>query len=715
MDKKARLMAAGTLILILIIILIGPMDIFTHGYFCDEVDYTQISEEDFLEQIDLGKTDFEMQFSPENSHFKGFEIFLSDIPAENTGFIELTVIDGNGKALDTIETELKDIKEKTWYKLFTSANLQKGKVYTLKFSVTGSPAGPSLVAVDSDYLPDETVSGNILVGYAYGESTFTFQEKVLIIFFMIAVWGYGCGGCLKADYRKYVKIAAAGLFMTAILSWNYMYNSMDNQNVYFEGFQADSETLVTGMIYADQKGIGFSDSSENGFGMGRYYDVKGRLVSYDLEFLTNEYWRNGYSRSEPAVAISANLYTKEIAKEGNYIEFENGEIFQITKAEDTGGSWIFISLDSARILTEAKYGSLENVSFYNLDKEKLPPGLLTAYTSQYGLQGKVFKRLARYMPVNEVIANLNLLCSIGTAVVFVLIVMLLACKYNRTLAGCFFVTFWLSPWIVNFARNFYWVEFTWFIPMAAGLFCAWKIHSSKCRMISYIIAFIAITGKCLCGYEYISVIMMGLISFPLVDFAAAVLRKDKDRSLLLARTIFILGIAALLGFAAALCLHAPMRGNGDLLEGLKTIFREDVLRRTQGADINEYNVAVHREAFNASVWEVYCKYFHFPTEVLAGITGNWFPLICIVPLCIFGYEYKEKKLNTELLSMYIVFFVTSVSWFCLAKAHSYIHTHMSYVLWYFGFIQTCFYIILHKLAGLFKKASPDAKEKIKVQ
>ena len=42
-------------------------------------------------------------------------------------------------------------------------------------------------------------------------------------------------------------------------------------------------------------------------------------------------------------------------------------------------------------------------------------------------------------------------------------------------------------------------------------------------------------------------------------------------------------------------------------------------------------------------------------------------------------------------------FLTSVSWFVLGKAHSYIHTHMNFAMWYFGFVQLLFYIPLHML------------------
>lgn len=239
--------------------------------------------------------------------------------------------------------------------------------------------------------------------------------------------------------------------------------------------------------------------------------------------------------------------------------------------------------------------------------------------------------------------------------------------------------------------------------MAVGIFCAWKISNRKCRIASYVMAYIAITAKCLCGYEYISVIMMGLIAFLLADLVKAVADKDKNKIKLEVRTILIIGIVAVCGFATAICMHAPLRENGDLIAGIKSIFEHDVLKRTVGGNLNEFSTSLW-DSFNASVWTVFCQYFHFSTEVITGIGGNLFPILCVIPLCIFGAEARNKHLNVELFVMYIIFFLTAESWFILAKSHSYIHTHMNYVLWYFGFIQICFYIIVNKIVQAFKSA-----------
>ena len=386
------------------------------------------------------------------------------------------------------------------------------------------------------------------------------------------------------------------------------------------------------------------------------------------------------------------ITSPQIAMVGNSVQFANGSMFQIINVSDDGDC-ISIDLNAERMLTESKYGELTEVIFYDQNMVQLPNGILTAYPSQYGLQGKIFKHLARHMEYEGAAENLKLICSMAAAVVFVLIVFLLSKRYNRVLGGVFFVTFLLSPWIVNFASNLYWVEFTWFLPMVIGLFCAWKVDNKYCRIFSYVAAFVAVTVKCLCGYEYITSVMMGLILFLLSDFVMACIKGDRKQQFLLFRTIFILGILALAGFITAICIHAPLRGNGSIAKGIKSIFIDDVLRRTTGADLNHYTED-YVVALGASVWETVCKYFHFNTQIITGIDGNLFPLLCIIPVLIFIIGLRRKSLDFEFVALYIVTFLTSVSWFVLAKSHSYVHTHINFVLWYMGYVQVCLYVIV---------------------
>ena len=687
----------------LLALYLGPMDGFRHGHFYEEYDISLIAEEDKYDQISLENA-FEMEFSPKKEYLNGFSLYFSEQPEDNEGTLAIFIYDSNGKKVSSTEVDLRKPNANQWYKVDIDNYLKKGETYKLQFSPQACKQYPSFQRVNEDYLPDETISGNIILAYAYAMPTFSLQERIMIVALLIALCLF-LAGLLTGKKQSVLNCFAAGTVLVIILSWNYMHNSMDNANLKYTGFQEDSEVLVANVIIAEQAGEYFRNSGEKGYGLGIYYDLKGEVWKYDRAYTTDDNWIEGYSRTEPSIIVKSGSYAREVAVEGNTVKFSNGEEYRITGIDDSEGN-IIIHLDHAGSMNPLKYGSLDNITFYDSDHNALHRGRLTAYKSQYGLQGKVFRHLARHMEPENTKNNLYLLCCIALSIVFVLITAIIARKYNKIFAGCFYVTFWLSPWIVCFARNLYWVEFTWFIPMLIGIFCSWKIDDKKCRWGSYIAGFLAICLKCLCGYEFISTVMMGLIAILLVDAAEAAIKTDRKKFILLLRTIFILGVMALAGFALALLIHANIKGGGNILYGIKRIIVEDVLRRTNGADFNDFD-SKYWSSFNASVWETFSRYFKFDTEVITGITGNLFPLLCIIPLCIFGIDQKKGRLNPRLPIMYIVFFLTSVSWFCLAKGHSFIHTHVNFVLWYFGFVQLCLYVIADKVAEVFKKTDME--------
>lgn len=599
--KKVRIVII-TIIAVVMIIIIGPMDMFAHGYYCDMTEYDLQIEDNGIQYKKLSKEGEEIQFTPLKKHFAGCLVKLKEIPSE--GIIRVRICNMSDIEIAHTEIEVKEFVEEEWYRTYLDADLKEGETYKLYISTYKTDVNPKLLVADETTRPKEITKGEGLVGFAYEKSTFSVQERVLISVLIIAMWFLLSSFFYeKKIIRNSFTRVAMFIILILLLTQNYMYNSLDNENdELFRTFQNDSESLVVSVIDAEHNGHWFFKESDLGYGLGNY--------------------------------------------------------------------------------------NSEN-------------SILSAYKSQYGLQGKVFRHLARFMEYETAISNLQLLCSMAMAIVVVVLVWLLHKKYDNILAGSFFVTFLLSPWIVNFARNLYWVEFTWFLPMIVGIFCAWKIESRICRGISYCLAFITILIKCLCGYEFISTIMLGLIAFLLVDIVQAILKKNRKKLLLLVRTTMIIGCIAVMGFVVAICIHADVRGGGDVLSGIKIIFEKDVLRRTSGGDLNKFD-EVYWRSFNASIWSVICKYFDFSTPVVTGIPGNLFPMLCIVPIGIYAHDIKRKEADLGTITMYIVFFIAMLSWLVLAKAHACIHTNIVYVLWYFGYVQICIYTIANKIMKFLK-------------
>lgn len=675
---KKILFLVISLILLVLMILIGPADFFKHGFYRNEVNYNDISSEDILGFVDLSKNNLEVSFSPQGDYFSGFDIYPVDMEENLSGLLLATTYTADGDEIENVEIDISKITPQMWYMVLMKGHYEKNTEYRLSIKAVNCNGTVMLPLVDTSYLPAESLENELLLGYVYSQSTFSYAEKVLICMMLFTAWVMLLGEFKFSSGRKYTRRFAFILGMTVLLSWNYMFGSFDRENTRFESFERGSDALVLGVIEGEKSGMG------QRYGLARIFIASGYFNSVSNEFISDENWFHGYSRTKPQILIDANPYTQSITDVGTLIQFENGESFSVTEVNGDGETYE-ITLAADGPLNYYKYGDLNEARFYvkrDGTYNQQPKGLLVSYIKQYGLQGKIFRHLAQYMSADSYVITLELICCILTALVLTTITVFLKIKYDSLFAICFAATALLSPWLVNFASSEYWVTFTWFIPMLIGLICSIWIKIPFVRKGCYIVAYIAIIGRALCGYEYMTAIMLGMISFMLIDLGVAIVNQDKKESMMLFRTIFILGSFALAGFITAVCVHASLRGDGNILTGILSIIREDAVPRISG---------------EASAWEVVKKYFHFETDVIAGIDANQFPLLCLLPILIFIYNYIKKQLNVKNVFMYIIFFITGVSWFILGKGHSNGHTGLNYVMWYFGFVQCCFYIIINAI------------------
>ncbi len=333
-----------------------------------------------------------------------------------------------------------------------------------------------------------------------------------------------------------------------------------------------------------------------------------------------------------------------------------------------------------------------------VNREYYQDYVVTDYASQFGLQGHIFNFLNNKLKIS--VDNLRLICCILLAVVLVLFSLKMREKYSKTLGDVFYLTFLLSPWVIAFAKNLYWVEFTWFLPGLLGLYLSTNISKTK---IYLPLIFLAILFKCLCGYEYITCIMLFTIAPLCIDFLITKNKKERKK---LFKTIMAVGIACLLGFIVAIGINGYIWGNGDLLLGIKEIYKEKASKRT--FDLGIYN---SKYGFIGNVYITLRKYFNWPTNILLGIPANMFKFIFLSSLVIVIYNCLLNKKNAKKeLIMYFVYLITSISWFILGTGHSYVHTHMNYVLWYFGFLPIAFYVIIKFVSEYLGKIYHKEKE-----
>lgn len=311
----------------------------------------------------------------------------------------------------------------------------------------------------------------------------------------------------------------------------------------------------------------------------------------------------------------------------------------------------------------------------------------SAYRSQVGLQGFAYAAVTHAIP--NVVPKLHIyflfrfINSFLFVVVIMAIVLQLYKRYGFLFASIFGLVTFFTPWTVDFSRNMYWVEFTWFIPMLLGLLC---LNYKSKRKYIYPLFFAAILIKSLCGYEYLSTIMMSGIMFLIVEwFCNKEQRKD------IFKAIFIIGILSVAGFIVAYTIHADVYGKGDILSGLESMRISLVEKRTFGNP--EDHDPIFRDSLNASILDVLIIYFW------SGWTERFFHgaimliLMIATVIALIFQRIVTKRENAFEVYLFVVSLLSTVSWLVLGKAHSYIHTHMNFVLFYMGWVQTCVYII----------------------
>lgn len=334
------------------------------------------------------------------------------------------------------------------------------------------------------------------------------------------------------------------------------------------------------------------------------------------------------------------------------------------------------------------------------------------YHSQIGLQGDFYASISKLIDNRCLIEFFRWINSFLLSAILFAICYIIKVKYNFLMSIIWGGIFIFSPYILNFSHNLYWVEFTWFLPILVGLIAASDSINFKFKNLYVAIGiFGSIFIKCLCGYEYLSTIMISMIMFVLSDITVNVFERNISKIKRKLKLFFIISLCGLCGFAAALSVHGYYRGNGNILTGIHDIYQEDVLRRTIIGTENNFTSSnsLIMKSIQVPTIKVVTKYFKPYSEnqnVIIKIAGKAFWPLSVAALIIMIFRLCYRKYNRiediQILSLFLISLIGTLSWVILAKSHSYIHTHINYVLWFLGYVQMMVYILISSLLSLKK-------------
>lgn len=314
------------------------------------------------------------------------------------------------------------------------------------------------------------------------------------------------------------------------------------------------------------------------------------------------------------------------------------------------------------------------------------PTTISTYKSQVGLSGSFWGLL--HLIFNSVTFCKQVCVFLFCITAFVILKWIYKEFGTFSAIGAYFVLFF-SKWVVVSARNLYWTPFLFLLPMIVTLFILKKEEESG--QISYkwwlSLIFLTVFIKSCCGFEMISLV---LINSVLPMFYYAFKNKWEIKKLFL--RFFFVGLTGTLAFLLAIALHIVQLYfyfDNSWTDAIK-LLQQDIARRTAAVSAAYEMPAVFLESLKATKGEVLKLYFSKFDHLL--FKGRMDDLLIIFSISIsilisafsaLKIKFEELRRFYSLLIMTFISLLGPISWYVLASPHSYIHTHINYILWSF--------------------------------
>lgn len=349
----------------------------------------------------------------------------------------------------------------------------------------------------------------------------------------------------------------------------------------------------------------------------------------------------------------------------------------------------------------------ENYDLYLNDN--IPTNKISQYQSSFGFQGYLYSSIDKIISIFDLTSKSKLeimyfITSLAMSLTFAIFILLARNEFGLFSAIVLFLGVIYSQWLVVFAKNLYWMSFLLFIPFVYCWFSLKKEENNNLQELSksfYLIVFLIIYIKSLAGFEYLSTIFIS-ISIPFLYFY---FKNSWSFNKLFKRLVFVY-ISAFIAFIASIFTFLIQKyfifGSFDkAIDTLKMI----VLKRTYGNPDEVHEV--YRKSLESNVGEVILKYWNgkaFDLQAIFGkftfITFGEIISVFIIFIVIFVILNSTNKLKNifekeqkALLFSGIIASLAPLSWYVLAKGHSYIHTTMNHILWYSPFLLLVFVFI----------------------
>jgi hypothetical protein len=297
------------------------------------------------------------------------------------------------------------------------------------------------------------------------------------------------------------------------------------------------------------------------------------------------------------------------------------------------------------------------------------------YPNQVGLQGILFSviDLINPLPREWRIGFYHLLASLMSAGALVWIAEILRRRFGWAAFCGFLIPLAIEPMLTALAPNLYWLVGIWFVPMAIAMLLADEDNPRR-RFYLVATAFVFFLAKALCGYEFVSTVILAAAVGCLLGT-----KEGPEKFRQIVRNVAWIVSAGIAGFGVAVLAHAAKLGGFAVIAD-----RAGARIAGDSSSLQEQLVLGKFVSFQAVIFR-YLEGNYITLIKNFGIPLGLFVLVAVLSLMdkkIIWYLGPDRRKLQICALAFLASLTAPLSWFVLAKAHSFVHPPINFILWY---------------------------------
>lgn len=336
--------------------------------------------------------------------------------------------------------------------------------------------------------------------------------------------------------------------------------------------------------------------------------------------------------------------------------------------------------------------------------DDIPLKQYSPYLSQIGGQGIMYSVLDRLVRISDTRTKyeiFQIIAALLSAIVLTLVILWFYFEFGMLTAILILASTALSQWLIIFGRNLWWSLWAFYLPMLIVMFYL-RTKRKQLDLVRFgILVAAAVFAKCFFnGYEYITTALV-MMTVPFIYYS--ILDRVNIHQFIKSSVAIVVGSVIAIAVSVFILTIQIGAAEGNPIGGIQHL-TSTFEKRTYGdtSDFNsEFSASLKADTFGVVLNYVNGSYLNIRTQADASdspaadsvIEIRYSYLIAsfgvMSLLAIFAWRRSrspdQRQKNIALVATTWFSILAPLSWFMIFKSHSYIHTHINFVVWQMPF------------------------------